>query len=199
MKLYGSLTSPFVRRVRIVATELGVAFERVDTVSDEGQKTLRALNPIWKAPVAEIDGEVVFDSHIIIEHLLRRHGYGPLRTAGGAAWLREQNLVSAIDGALDSAVNLFQLGREGVDLDSAAFLVKQRERVDSILTWVEGKLRGIWLTDEPRLGVAEIALITSLQWMIFRKRYPVEEHAALQKFVDGHADRASIRDTAPSD
>jgi glutathione S-transferase len=198
MKLYGTTTSPFVRRVRIVATELGVSFDRIDTVGEEGQNTLRGVTPIWKAPVAEIDGEVVFDSHIIIEHLLRRHGYGPLRTAGGASWLREQNLVTSIDGALDAAVNLFQLGREGIDLDSAPYLVKQRERVDSILTWIEGKLRGIWLTDEPRLGLAEIALVTALQWMMFRERYPVESHAALKKFVDGHADRPSIRDTYPA-
>lgn len=199
MKLYGTTTSPYVRRVRIVATELGVPFELVSTVGDDAEKALRALTPIWKKPIAEIEGQVVFDSHVIIEHLLRTHGYGPLRTAGGAAWLREHNLMSAIDGALDAGVYLFQLVREGVNPDSAPYLIKQRERVASVMAWLDQQLRGQWLTDEPRLGLAEIFLITTLEWMIFRKRYDVASHAALEKFRAAHADRESVRSTYPAE
>lgn len=200
MKIYGTTTSPFVRRVRIVLTELGLPFELVSTAGDEGQKALRAVTPIWKEPVAEIDDEVVFDSHIIIEHLVRRHGYGPLRTGGGPGWLREQNLIVAIDGAVDAALELRQLARDGVDIETPPSLVKQRDRIKSILTWVEDKLRGHqWFTEEPRLGLAEIALVTALDWMIFRKSYSVDSHAGLEKFLAAHADRASLRDTYPSE
>ncbi len=199
MKLYGTTTSPYVRRVRIVATELGVPFELVSTVGDEAEKALHALTPVWKNPIAQIDGEVIFDSHVIIEHLLRRHGYGPLRTAGGVSWLREHNLMTAIDGALDAGVYMFQLVREGVNLDSAPYLIKQRERVASIMTWLDGQLRGQWLTEEPRLGLAEIFLITTLEWMVFRKRYEVESHAALEQFCAAHADRESVRSTYPAE
>ncbi len=199
MKLYGTTTSPYVRRARIVATELGVPFELVSTVGDEAEKALRELTPVWKKPIAEIDGEVICDSHVIIEHLLRRHGYGPLRTAGGVAWLREHNLITAIDGALDSGVQVFQLVREGVNPDSAPYLIKQRERVASIMAWLEKQVRGTWLTDEPRLGLAEIFLITTLEWMVFRKRYEIEKHPALEQFRAAHADRESVRSTYPAD
>jgi glutathione S-transferase len=198
MKLYGSTTSPFVRRVRIVATELGVPFDLVNTFGVEGEKRLREVTPIWKAPVAEIDGEFVFDSHVIIEHLLRQHGYGPLRTAGGRGWLREQNVLSAIDGALDAGVYLFLLALEGVDLGSAPYFVKQRERMVSALGWVEDRLRGPWFTEEPRLGLAEIALVTALDWMIFCERFPVESYAGLASFRAHHADRPSIKSTYPA-
>jgi len=199
MKLHGTTTSPYVRRVRIVATELGVPFELVSTVGDEAENALRALTPVWKKPIAEVDGEVIFDSHVIIEHLLRRHGYGPLRTAGGVSWLREHNLMTAIDGALDSGVQVFQLVREGVNPDSAPYLIKQRERVASIMTWLDGQLRGQWLTEEPRLGLAEIFLITTLEWMVFRKRYELESHPALEQFRAAHADRESVRSTYPAE
>jgi glutathione S-transferase len=199
MKLYGSTTSPYARRVRIVATELGVPFELLSTLGEEGQKRLREVTPIWKAPVADIDGELVFDSHVIVEHMLRRHGYGPLRTAGGPAWLPEHNLLTVIDGALDAGAYLFQLVRDGVDLDSAPYFVKQRDRIASALGWLEQRLRGPWLTDEPRLGLAEIALVTALDWMIFRERFPVESHPALEAFRAHHADRPSIKSTVPTE
>ena len=74
-----------------------------------------------------------------------------------------------------------------------------RDRIKSALTWVEGKLRGQWFTEEPRLGLAEIALVTALDWMIFRKRFTVESHPALEKFRAHHAGRPSIESTAPTE
>jgi glutathione S-transferase len=199
MKLHGTTTSPFVRRVRIVATEIGVPFELCTTATDDGQKALRAASPLWKSPAAEIDGQVIFDSLVIVEHLFRTHGYGPLRTAGGKQWVREQNLITAADVALESSTYLFQLDREGVDLTSAPYFTKQRERVASILGWLETQLNGTWLTDEPRLGLAEIVLVAALDWLEFRKRYPVESHPGLVAFRAAHADRPSIRSTYPAE
>lgn len=199
MKLYGTTTSPFVRRVRIVAAELGVPFDLHDTVSPEGQAALRSLNPTWKVPTAVIDGKVVFDSHVIIEVLVRRRGLGPLRPVSSdpVAWAHEQNVMSAIDSALESAINLFYFVRDGIDESAVPYLVKQGERVGAILGWLENQLHGPWLTDEPRLGLAEIMLMTTLDWLEFRKRYPVDDHAGFAAFRAAHADRPSIRSTYP--
>ena len=41
MKLFGSTTSPFVRRVRVVAAELGEPVDRIDTAAEAGQAALR--------------------------------------------------------------------------------------------------------------------------------------------------------------
>lgn len=59
MKLYGTTTSPFVRRVRIVAEEIGEPIEWINTAVEAGQAQLRALSPIRKVPIAVIDGRVV--------------------------------------------------------------------------------------------------------------------------------------------
>jgi glutathione S-transferase len=201
MKLYGTTTSPYVRRVRIVAAELGLPFELLDTTTQEGQEALRAVNPLWKVPTVVVGGgQVIFDSHVIIEHLLRQHGHGPLRpvAADPDGWLREQKLIAAIDAALDTAINVFYFHRDGVDVDSIPYLVKQRDRVRSILHWLEPELRGSWLTGEPRLGVAEIVLVSALDWLCFRDRYPVDAHPAFAAFRAAHADRPSVRSTRPT-
>ena len=62
MKLYGTTTSPFVRRVRIVAAEIGEPVDRIDTATEAGQAALRELSPIRKVPVAIVDGRTLFDS-----------------------------------------------------------------------------------------------------------------------------------------
>lgn len=45
MKLYGSITSPFVRRVRYLCHELGQSFELVDSLTDAGQSAMREKKP----------------------------------------------------------------------------------------------------------------------------------------------------------
>ena len=50
MKLYGTTTSPFVRRVRVVAAEVGEPVELVNTAPDIGQAQLREVSPIRKVP-----------------------------------------------------------------------------------------------------------------------------------------------------
>jgi glutathione S-transferase len=101
MKLYGTTTSPFVRRVRVVAAEVGEPLERVETATDEGQGQLRAISPIRKVPVAMIDERMIYDSRAIIDYLTLTRGYGGIEPPRDQ-W-REQNLVNAVDAALGSA------------------------------------------------------------------------------------------------
>lgn len=197
MKLYGTPTSPFVRRVRVVAAEVGAPVELVDVRTPEAQAELRRLTPIWKVPVAEIVGEVIFDSHVIIDHLLARYGYGALRPlASNASW-RERNIITVIDGATDAAINTLYLARDGIQAEQTAYLTKQRDRVQSALAWLESQLRGPWLSPEPRLGLAEIALQTTLEWLLFRQL--AELPPGLERFREGHAEHASFAATRPEE
>src|SRR5690349_13395193 len=132
MRIFATPTSPYARRVRIVAHELGAPVTLVDTSTTEGQAALRALTPIWKIPVAETEDGVIFDSGSICAYLLERHGPRHLRVAssGPPRW-REQNLVHAADGALDSAINLRFLKLEGADPSRLPYLGKQAARIES--------------------------------------------------------------------
>lgn len=195
IRLYGTLTSPYVRRVRIVAHELGLACELVDTAAEQGQQALRAATPIWKVPAAEIEGELVFDSHVITELLLARHGQGKLAPLP-ADDVEGRNMISVIDGALDALINRFYLVRDGVSAE-VPYLIKQQDRAASALAWVEARVSDGWLTSARTLGLPEIALGTALAWMRFRATYPIERHPGLVAILERLEVRESFSSTRP--
>lgn len=179
MQLFGTVTSPYVRRVRIFAGALGLPVTMTDTATDAGQAALRTVTPLWKVPTVVLDdGAVLWDSRAILDALVRRHGAGPFRPMGE----RDGQLVLAVDGALDSAINVFYLAKDGVDVAAVPYLVKQRARVDAALGWVEGQLRDDAGFGDKCPGFPELALYTALGWMRFRRAWPVDEHPRLAAF-----------------
>ncbi len=195
-ELFGTVTSPYVRRVRIVLHELGIDYRLIDTSTESGQRTLRELNPLWKVPTARLESQLVFDSAAIISELLKRHGHGQL-----AAYEPDDLATSAlhlvVDGALDALINVFYLEKDGVEASAVPYLGKQKERAASALSWVEARLEGPWLTTKKSFGLPEIALITALDWMRFRHTYPVERYPAFTAFLRCHAERESLKATCP--
>lgn len=197
IRLYGTITSPYVRRVRIVAAELGLECELLETASEQGQARLRERSPIWKVPAAEIDGELVFDSHVITELLLSKAPGGALaalRLDDAAA----RNVVSVADGALDSMINAFYLAKEGITSDKAPYLQKQHARAESALRWLDAQAKGPWMTSKKQLGLPEIAVGTALAWLRFRDVYPIVRHARLMEVLEALEQRPSFANTQPS-
>jgi glutathione S-transferase len=194
VKLYGTTTSPFVRRVRVVATEVGRAHTLVNTAHDDGQAQLKAASPIGKVPVADLDGRLLYDSRVIIEWLTTFHGWGAMK-APGDRW-HDANLINAIDGALESGVQLFYLRREGVAVDDLPFGARQVDRIAAIYTWLDGQLGHHGFGDG--LGLPELSLACTLDWMAFRSVYPAERvPKALAALADGLRDRPSLAATVP--
>ncbi len=69
MKLIGSLSSPYVRKVRIVMAEkkLDYRFVQEDVWQNDA---ILASNPLGKVPCLVMEGgEAVFDSRVIVEYL----------------------------------------------------------------------------------------------------------------------------------
>lgn len=194
MKLYGTTTSPYVRRVRIVADEVGQPIELINTAPDAGQAKLREVSPIRKVPVAVVDGRTLYDSRVINEWLVTTRGWHDLAPPRDA-W-RTANLVNAIDAALDSMVQLFYLRRDGVAIDGNAFATRQLERTDAIFAWLAPQLASNH-TFEGAFGLPEIALITTLDWMEFRNAYPMDRTNAFNAMRAAFRERASLAATRP--
>lgn len=202
-ELFGTTTSPFVRRVRVVAMERGLAFSLVDINTSEGQAQLRAASPVWKVPTARFaNGVVVWDSRVIID-VLCRDGWAPLRAppTDTAARVDEENTVNAIDEALLALIRRFYLTRDGASVDAPA-LVKDHARAENILRWLEGRVRdgkfvGAFGAGHG-FGRAELALFTALQWMRFRNAVDVSgAFPKLAAFENSWQERASLASTRP--
>jgi glutathione S-transferase len=215
-ELFGTTTSPFVRRVRVVAMEKGLPFTLVSTATDDGLARLNAVSPIGKVPAARLaDGRVVFDSRVILDELCaveagaaaaddvaRRAAWAPLRApfADPIARVAEENAVNLVDEALLSLVRLFYLKRDGADL-SAAYLQKEQKRATTILRHLDEQVLGHHVTkraaEEGGLGRPELALVTALDWMQFRNTFDVTTTPRLKRALDHWLQRPSLASTRP--
>jgi glutathione S-transferase len=189
MKLFGTTTSPFVRRVRVVAAEVGEPIERIDTATDAGMAQLREISPIRKVPVVIVDGRLLYDSRVIIDWLVTTRGWGELQPPHDS-W-REQNLLNGIDAALDSVIQLFYLRRDGVAVDGTAYAQRQLERTDAIFAWLAKEL------SPQAFALPEMSVCCALDWMDFRKVYPTERASGLDAVRAALRERPSMVATRP--
>jgi glutathione S-transferase len=189
MRLFGTTTSPFVRRVRVVAAEVDEPVDRVDTATDDGMALLRSVSPIRKVPVAMIDERLLFDSRVIIDWLVTTRGWGGIMPPRDR-W-HEQNLLNAIDAALDSVIQLFYLRRDGVTVDGTAYAQRQLERTDAIFGYLAKQL------SPERFALPEISVCCALDWMDFRKAYPTERAGGLDAVRAALRERPSMVATRP--
>src|SRR5258705_5967403 len=107
MKLTFSPGSPFARKVRIAAIELGLIdkIELIPTTLAPGQPNdeYSRINPVKKLPALITDnGEVVVDSYVIVEYLDDLDGGGKLIPASGALRWKVKSDHSLLQGVLDS-------------------------------------------------------------------------------------------------
>jgi glutathione S-transferase len=109
MKLYHAAASPFVRKVRVTAAELGLEgrIEQVDvaTTPVKPDPKLKAANPLNKIPALMTDdGELLYDSPVICEYLAATAGNGDFLPAAGKARWTALRLQALGDGIMDAAV-----------------------------------------------------------------------------------------------
>ncbi|MBS0395030.1 MAG: glutathione S-transferase N-terminal domain-containing protein [Proteobacteria bacterium] len=107
MQLFHSPTSPYVRKVRVVALEKGLG-ERVTLVNAvpwPEPTAVAAVNPLGKVPaLVTDDGLVLYDSPVICEYLDSLSPARPLLPPSGTARWRVLRLQALADGILDAAV-----------------------------------------------------------------------------------------------
>ena len=107
MKLSFSPASPFARKVRIAAIELGlidkIEFFPAAVAPGQPNEEYSKLTPLKKLPVLILDnGDVILDSYVIVEYLDELAGGGTLIPASGPARWKVKSDHSLLQGVLDS-------------------------------------------------------------------------------------------------
>jgi glutathione S-transferase len=203
MKLIGSHTSPFVRKVRIVMAEKKIDCELLIENVWASETKIHDFNPLGKVPCLILDdGEAVFDSRVICEFVDTLTPVGKLLPQERRERTEVKCWEALADGMLDAAV-LIRL--EGVMRDesqrSESWLARQRLKVDDGL---RAMARGIgtkqWCSAN-RLTLADIACGCALGYLDFRM--PDLDwraaHPMLDKYFARLSQRQSFIDTLPSD
>jgi len=105
MKLLGSTSSPYVRKVRVVMAEkkLDYAFVAEDVWSAD--TTISESNPLGKVPCLIMEGaEALFDSRVIVEYLDTLSPVGKLIPAVGRERAEIRTWEALADGLMDAAI-----------------------------------------------------------------------------------------------
>ena len=109
-----SPSSPFVRKIRIAASVLGlekdIKAEPAETTSPSD--TVRQQNPLGKIPTLVLeDGSTLFDSRVILEYLDHRAGGGRIIPKDATARFAALRLQALADGILDASILQVYEGR----------------------------------------------------------------------------------------
>ena len=105
MKLIGAITSPYVRKVRIVMAEKKLDYQFLPEDVWSADTTIAASNPLGKVPCLVMEGgEAVFDSRVIVEYLDTLSPVGKLIPTQGRERAEVKTWEALADGVLDAAI-----------------------------------------------------------------------------------------------
>ncbi len=197
MKLYGSLTSPYVRKCRVLLKEKTLACEFVQADAGGPGSPVPALNPLGKVPVLERDdGSALFDSPVILEYLDSLKPPALLAPSGEERWLmlRWQALA---DGILDATVTRLLEKRRPAEQQSAEGIKRQEEKIARALAFAEQHAGGAYLMQD-RFTAVDVCLGVALEYVDFRYAHDWRaQHPKLARWLAGISVRASFTETVP--
>lgn len=204
MKLIGSPTSPYVRKVCIVMAEKKLDYHMVAEDVWSANTTIHASNPLGKVPCLVLEGgEAVFDSRVIVEYLDTLSPVGKLIPVNGRERAEVKTWEALADGLLDAAL----LAR--MEAVWPHRLPEQRSQpwIDRQLHKISESLRAMshGLVDKPycsgaHLSLSDIAVGCALGYLDFR--FPAiqwrDTYPNLDKLYAKLMQRQSFIDSVPA-
>jgi|TARA_B110000037_G_scaffold190819_1_gene223968 glutathione S-transferase len=201
MKLVGSLTSPFVRKVRIVLSEKRIVYDFDVDIPWESDTRVAEHNPLGKVPILIMDdGTTLYDSRVIVDYLDSANPVSRLMPE----FNRERSMVkrweALADGISDAATTIFLERKRPESLQSTEWISRQQKKAMLGLEvaardlgdkkWCEGNV----------YTLADVALGCTLGYLSFR--FPEMKWRMfpnLVRLVDTLEERASFIETAPKE
>ena len=201
MKLIGSLTSPYVRKVRIVFLEKKVDID-LELENVWAADTKIALNnPLSKIPCLILDdGEAIYDSRVIAEYADTLSPVSKLIPAGSRERAAVKTWEALADGVEDAGILArLEATFHPPEQQSAGWLDRQTGKIDSGLAQMSRQLGENAWCHGSQMTLADIAVGCALGYMLFRfphiawqAQYPNLD-ALYQKLMQ----RPSFAETAP--
>jgi glutathione S-transferase len=181
VKLLYQTHSPYARKVLVAAHELELA-DRIEVINHETSPTRRngtvyALNPLGKVPVLICDdGTVLFDSNVICEYLDGLRDGSVLLPDEPGARLHALKLQALAQGISDAGIAArWESERRPEHLRWPAMHDAQVQKIAMSCDYLEKEIAE---RDAVRSGerpdVGDIALVTALSWIEFRRVYPFD-------------------------
>ncbi|MGV3628822.1 MAG: glutathione S-transferase [Betaproteobacteria bacterium] len=201
MKLIGTATSPYTRKVRVVLAEKRMECEFVVDAPNTDNSTVTSYNPLGKIPVLVLDDEsTLFDSRVIAEYLDNASPGNRLIPEEKRPRIQVRRWEALADGCTDAAIALLMEKRRAAEQQLPEWITRQQGKVDRALQMMADDLAAkTWCTGD-FFTLADIAVGCCLGWMELRlPDLPWRRnHPNLARLADKLAQRQSFRDTAPA-
>ena len=200
MRLIGSKTSPFVRKVRVLLAEKALAFDFVEDDVWSAATAVPRHNPLVKVPALLVDeGDALYDSAVITEYLDGLTGARFL-PAAGLARARARRDEALGDGIAEAGILVRLETRREPARQDPAWIARQADKVNSGIAALSRALAGKPYVggDSPSLG--DLACGCALFWLEFRlpKEFPWRsQDAALAAWAGRLEARPSFAGTKP--
>ena len=204
MKLIGSTTSPYVRKVRVVMAEKKLDHRLALDNVWSADSVVAADNPLGKLPCLVMDGQdAMFDSRVIVEYLDTLSPVGKLIPTSGRERAEVKTWEALADGLLDAAI-LVRLERtfEGRTeaQRSQAWIDRQLGKVHAALRAMSLGLGEKAFCSGIHLSLSDIAVGCALGWLEFR--FPDitwrADYPNLARLYDKLALRPSFAESVPA-
>ncbi len=203
MKLIGSITSPYVRKVRVVMAEKKLDYQFVTEDVWSAQTVIHASNPLGKVPCLVMEGgEAVFDSRVIVEYLDTLSPVGKLIPVAGRERAEVKTWEALADGLLDAALTARMeavwTGREDAQR-SQAWIDRHLDKIQHALKAMSHGLGDKAFCSGIHLSLSDIAVGCAVAYLDFR--FPQIDwrtpYPNLHKLYDKLAQRSSFQETQP--
>lgn len=196
MKLIGSRTSPYTRKVRVILAEKNLACEFAEENVWAADTKMAQFNPLVKVPALLLDdGEPIYDSAVIAEYLDA--------LPGGAKFIpsdpRERAVVRRAealgDGICDAGILLrLERQREAARQDPG-WIARQQSKVEA---GIAAASRAVATGKAGTITLGDIALACALLWVDFRMpEMGWRKDAALKAWIERLETRPSFATTRP--
>ncbi|MDO8713690.1 MAG: glutathione S-transferase N-terminal domain-containing protein [Polynucleobacter sp.] len=201
MKLIGSLTSPYVRKVRIVFLEKKVDID-LELENVWAADTKIALNnPLGKVPCLLLDdGEVLYDSRVIAEYADTLSPVGKLIPVGSRERATVKTWEALADGIGDASILArLETTLRPVEQQSPAWLERQMDKINTGLSQMSKELGENTWCHSNQMTLADIAVGCALGFLLLR--FPniawQAQYPNLDTLYQKLMQRPSFAETAP--
>ena len=201
MKIIGSITSPYVRKVRIVLAEKKIEADFVLENVWAAETTIGQTNPLGKIPCLVMDdGSAIFDSRVIVEYVDTLSPVGKLIPADGRDRAAVKTWEALADGVLDAGILArLEATWRPAEQQSPAWIERQMSKIDAALRSMSIGLGESNYCHNNQFSLADIAVGCALGYLDFRFasldwRTPFPN---LERLYQGLMQRQSFKDTVP--
>ena len=204
MKLIGSATSPYVRKVRIVMAEKKLDYQLLHEDVWAAGTTITASNPLGKVPCLVMEGgEAVFDSRVIVEYLDTLSPVGKLIPTQGRERAEVKTWEALADGLMDAAI-LARLEATWADRSAAersqAWIDRQMGKIGATLKAMSTGLGDKSFCSGIHFSLSDVAVGCALGYLDLRFADVNwrDAHPNLTKLQEKLVQRPSFVETLPA-